>query len=298
MTDIRNPIADSPADAPGSIDRDADVAAPPATAQQLPEGRFHRWKSVLRFGARAVQSSALIVVAVIAWQLVVSIAQPPEYLLPAPAAVWTAMWDAQYQWVDQIVITLQEILGGFAIAAVTGLVLAVAIAWSPMISRFVMPPLVLFNTLPKVAIAPLFIIYLGYGVLPNIVIAALIAFFPIVINTSIGLLQTDQDIVDLGRSLNAPTWKIFVRLRLPSAVPYILSSLKVATTMAVTGAVLGEFIASQKGLGNLIIATQVNLQTEVAFAAVLWLSVIGMALYYGVQLIGRLLFPWASRTVN
>lgn len=243
---------------------------------------------------RAIEASSLIILLIVVWQLVVSIFHPPAFLLPAPADVWSSIWNGNLRWPTQIWITLQESVGGFALAVVTGLSLGILIAWSEILSRTVLPFLVVFNTLPKVAIAPLFIIYLGFGVFPNMVTAATIAFFPIVINTSIGLMQTDEDLIDLARSLNAPKWKIFLRLRLPNATPYILSALKVSTTMAVTGAMVGEFVASQGGLGNLLIATQVSLQMDIAFASLFWLVVIGLALYYIVDFAGRLLFPWAS----
>ena len=123
-------------------------------------------------------------------------------------------------------------------------------------SRALTPFLVFVNTLPKVAIAPLFLIWLGYGILPNMLIGALIGFFPVVINTAVGLTQIEQDMLDLGRVFNAPTWKVFAKIRMPNAYPYILSALKVTATSAVVGAVVGEFVASQAGLGYVIITTQ------------------------------------------
>src|SRR3546814_9373454 len=123
------------------------------------------------------------------------------------------------------------------------------IAWSPLIARALMPFLVFLNTLPKVAIAPLFLIWVGYGILPNILMGALIGFFPVVINTAVGLSQIDHDMVDLGRVFSAPKWKVFAKIRIPNAYPYILSALTVTATSAVVGAIAGEFVASQRGLG-------------------------------------------------
>jgi len=243
---------------------------------------------------RAIEASALIVLLIVLWQVVVAVFDPPAFLLPAPADVWTAIWNGNLRWPTHVWITLQESVGGFVMAVVLGLALGIMIAWSQLLSRTVLPFLVVFNTLPKVAIAPLFIIYLGFGVFPNMVTAATIAFFPMVINTSIGLMQIDEDLIDLARSLNAPKWKVFLRLRLPNATPSVLSALKVSTTMAVTGAMVGEFVASQGGLGNLLIATQVTLQMDIAFASLFWLVVIGLVLYYVVDFAGRLVFPWAT----
>ncbi len=269
---------------------DRTLATGPQAAARLRSRMSYSWQ-ILR---RAVEASALIVILIVVWQLVVTIFNPAAFLLPAPADVWTAIWRGDLRWPTQIWITLQESVGGFVIAVISGLALGIMIAWSRLLSRTVLPFLVVFNTLPKVAIAPLFIIYLGFGVFPNMVTAATIAFFPMVINTSIGLMQIDDDLIDLARSLNAPKWKVFLRLRLPNATPYVLSALKVSTTMAVTGAMVGEFVASQGGLGNLLIATQVTLQMDIAFAALFWLVIIGLALYYVVDLGGRLLFPWAT----
>lgn len=270
----------------------ADALIRPASPIAI--GLRSRSADPVAFLRRAIEASSLIILLIVVWQLVVSIFHPPAFLLPAPADVWSSIWNGNLRWPTHIWITLQEAVGGFALAVVTGLALGILIAWSEILSRTVLPFLVVFNTLPKVAIAPLFIIYLGFGVFPNMVTAATIAFFPMVINTSIGLMQTDEDLIDLARSLNAPKWKIFLRLRLPNATPYILSALKVSTTMAVTGAMVGEFVASQGGLGNLLIATQVSLQMDIAFASLFWLVIIGLALYYVVDFAGRLLFPWAS----
>jgi len=156
------------------------------------------------------------------------------------------------------------------------------------------PFLVFVNTLPKVAVAPLFLLWLGYGLVPNMLIAALIGFFPVVINTAVGLTQVDDDLLDLGRAFGAPRWKVFVKIRLPNALPYVLSALKITATAAVVGAVVGEFVASQSGLGNVIVNAQTNLNTPVAFAALVWISVVGLALYGAVSLTARWLAPWAE----
>ena len=169
-----------------------------------------------------------------------------------------------------------------------------AIAWSRAVSRALTPFLVFVNTLPKVAVAPLFLIWLGYGIVPNMLIGALIGFFPVVINTAVGLTQIEQDMLDLGRVFNAPKWKVFAKIRVPNAYPYILSALKVTATAAVVGAVVGEFVASQAGLGYVIITTQSSMNTPVAFAALAWISILGLLLYGAVGGVSRLLVPWAE----
>jgi NitT/TauT family transport system permease protein len=229
-----------------------------------------------------------------AWQLAGPVFGIRAYLLPPPSAVVKAALDFSIPWYSHIAITTIEIIGGFAVAGVVGVLLGVAVAWSPVIARALVPFLVFVNTLPKVAVAPLFLLWLGYGLVPNMLIAALIGFFPVVINTAVGLTQVDDDLLDLGRAFGAPRWKVFLKIRLPNALPYVLSALKITATAAVVGAVVGEFVASQSGLGNVIVNAQTNLNTPVAFAALVWISVVGLALYGAVSLTARWLAPWAE----
>ncbi|CAN5616970.1 ABC transporter permease [soil metagenome] len=228
------------------------------------------------------------------WQLAVSVFGIREYLLPSPLSVLQAMFGDEIPWLSHAWITAVEILGAFLLAGIAGVLLGMAIAWSPGMSRALTPFLVFVNTLPKVAIAPLFLMWLGYGIVPNMLIGALIGFFPVVINTAVGLTQIDQDLVDLGRVFSAPKWKVFVKIRVPNAYPYILSALKVTATSAVVGAIVGEFVASQRGLGYVIITTQSSMNTPAAFAALVWISVLGLLLYGLVALLSRLLAPWAD----
>lgn len=230
---------------------------------------------------------------IVLWQLAVSFLGVREYLLPSPMAVLRAMVGNEISWAGHLWVTGLEIVGAFVLAGAAGVVLGTAIAWSSAISRALTPFLVFVNTLPKVAIAPLFLMWMGYGIVPNILIGALIGFFPVVINTAVGLTQIDQDLVDLGRVFNAPKWKVFVKIRVPNAYPYILSALKVTATAAVVGAIVGEFVASQRGLGYVIITTQSSMNTPVAFAALVWISVLGLLLFGFVAALSRLLVPWA-----
>jgi NitT/TauT family transport system permease protein len=228
------------------------------------------------------------------WQFSVSVLQVREYLLPSPMSVLRALTGDEIPWARHIWVTGLEIFGAFLIAAVVGVMLGTMIAWSTLASRALMPFLVFVNTLPKVAVAPLFMIWMGYGILPNMLIGALIGFFPVVINTAVGLTQIDRDMLDLGRVFNAPKWKIFAKIRIPNAYPYILSALKITATAAVIGAVVGEFVASQRGLGYVIIATQSSMNTSVAFAALFWISVMGFLVFGLVSMLTRILTPWAE----
>jgi NitT/TauT family transport system permease protein len=241
-----------------------------------------------------VPSLALFGVLLVLWQIVPPLFRIREYLLPGPVAVLRAALSFSIPWHTHIWITTLEILGGFALAGAAGVALGVAIAWSETAARALVPFLVVVNTLPKVAVAPLFLLWLGYGLVPNILIAALIGFFPVVINTAVGLTQVDEELLDLGRVFGAPKWKVFVKIRLPNALPYVLSALRITATAAVVGAIVGEFVASQAGLGMVIMNAQTNLNTPVAFAALLWISVIGLLLYGAVGVAARWWAPWAD----
>jgi NitT/TauT family transport system permease protein len=243
-----------------------------------------------RHGPPIVLFAALLA----AWQAAVSLFQIREYLLPGPGAVLRAALDGKIPWWSHIWVTSAEIVGAFVLAGLVGVLLGTAIAWSPTASAALVPFLVFVNTLPKVAVAPLFLLWLGYGIVPNMLIGALIGFFPVVINTAVGLTQVDQEMLDLGRVFGAPKWKVFLTIRIPNAFPYILSALKITATAAVVGAIVGEFVASQAGLGSVIVVTQTNLNTPVAFVALIWISIVGLVVYGAVDLAARWLAPWAD----
>lgn len=247
-----------------------------------------------RWLRRQLPSALLFAVLLLAWQLAVSAFRVREYLLPGPLAVLRATVDFRIPWWTHIWITAAEILGAFLLAGVVGVLLGAAIAWSATLSAALVPFLVFVNTLPKVAVAPLFLLWLGYGIFPNMLIGALIGFFPVVINTAVGLSQVDSELLDLGMVFGAPKWRVFVTIRIPNAFPYILSALRITATAAVVGAIVGEFVASQSGLGSVIVTTQTNLNTPVAFAALVWISAVGLILYGAVGLASRWLLPWAD----
>jgi NitT/TauT family transport system permease protein len=249
----------------------------------------------LRRALAAYAPSIVVFVALLAlWQLAVTGLRIREYILPSPLAVVRALSFSEIPWLSHVWITTLEIVGAFLLAGGVGVALGVAVAWSTILARALVPLLVFVNTLPKVAVAPLFLLWLGYGVVPNMLIGALVGFFPVVINTAVGLTQVDEDLLDLGRVCNAPKWKVFAKIRIPNAAPYILSALRITATAAVVGAIVGEFVASQKGLGYVIITTQGSMNTPVAFAALVWISLAGLAVYGGVALAARLIVPWAE----
>jgi len=192
-----------------------------------------------------------------------------------------------------MLVTLTEMIGGFALSGVVGVVLGVMVASSPLIFKALMPFFVAFNALPKIAMAPLFLIWLGYGVIPNIVISFFISFFPVVLNTAVGVQMTEADMLLFGRLYSTSRIRLFLRVRLPYATPYILAGLKTASGLAVVGAIIGEFIASTRGVAAVIVQAQTMLATEAIFAALILISSIGLALYGGVSLLERVMLPWA-----
>lgn len=229
------------------------------------------------------------------WQFFVVIFDYPKFILPAPAEVVRALSDnARWQWYTQVVVTAAEVFGGFFLAVALGIALGILVAWSDFTYKLLMPFLVFFNSLPKIAMAPLFIIWLGYGIIPNIWISFFVSFFPVVVNTATGVQNIDPEMVDLGRLFKASKIKVFFRIRLPNALPQIFSGIKVASTLSVIGAIIGEFIASTQGVAGIIIQAQTMLVTEAIFAALIWISVIGLGLFGLVSLFERWLMPWAE----
>jgi NitT/TauT family transport system permease protein len=248
---------------------------------------MHRWLT------RNAPAIVLFVALLGAWQLAVSAFEMREYILPSPLVALRALGGSEIPWAGHLWITTLEIVGAFAVAGVVGVALGIAIAWSPVLAKALVPFLVFVNTLPKVAVAPLFLLWLGYGVVPNMLIGALIGFFPVVINTAVGLTQVDEEMLDLGRVFNAPSGACRQDPN-PQCLSVHSERAQVTATAAVVGAIVGEFVASQKGLGYVIITTQGSMNTPVAFAALVWISVIGLAVYGAVVVAARWIAPWAE----
>ena len=240
-------------------------------------------------------ATVVILVLLVIWQLAVDLLHVKEYILPSPWSALKALDKPSHRWPANFMATLYSVLGAFVLSAILGVALAIVIVWNKFLMRTIMPVLVLFNTLPKIALAPLFILWLGYGIWPNIVIGTTIAFFPMVVNTAIGLASAEPEIIDLVRTLRATRWQVFTKIRFPNAVPYIFAGLKLNATMSVTGAIVGEFVASELGLGALIISAGVTLETQTIFASLMLISLLGLVLYGLVVLAEHLVAPWGQR---
>jgi NitT/TauT family transport system permease protein len=233
---------------------------------------------------------ALLVV----WEVGVRTFRVPTFVLPAPSAIALAAWEARAQLPGHTWMTLWESLAGFGLSIAIGVPLAVLIAASPLLRNTIYPLIVVTQSVPKIAIAPVLIMFVGVGEMPKIFIAFLVAFFPIVVDTATGLNAVPPELVELSRSLRASRWQEFVKIRFPMAIPFIFSGLKIAVALSVVGAVVGEFVQADKGLGYLIVVATSYWKTPLAFAAMVLLSAMGIALFAVVALIERVCFPWHS----
>jgi NitT/TauT family transport system permease protein len=213
------------------------------------------------------------------WQLATMLTDLPSYILPSPIETINELFEPSYNWSMHIWATTLEIVGGYVLAVIVGVALAVLFVWAPVVNAGLMPLLVTINMVPKVAMAPLFIVWLGYGLVPNMIIAFTICFFPIVLTTHRGLIEVEPDLISLVKSLTANRWQIFTKIQLPGSLPYLFSGMKVAAVLAVAGAIVGEFIASEKGLGYFLLAQQNALNTSAMMMALLFITLIGIALY-------------------
>lgn len=228
------------------------------------------------------------------WELACRTLAIPVFVLPAPSAIAVAAFDLGIpRWLEHLVATLQVALAGYALAICIALPLAIGITGSPLLSRTLMPWLVVVQSTPIVAIAPIIVVTLGAGIFPRIVITTLIAFFPLVISTATGLASVPPELIELSRSLRAPRSREYTQIRLPYAVPYIFSALKVAITLAVIGAVVAEFVAAEKGLGYLILFATSSFKVPLAFASLAILVCCSLLLYGLIVWLHRRLFPWS-----
>lgn len=241
---------------------------------------------------RAIHITLVVLGFFAAWQLGVMLLKPPDYLLPAPAAVFHELWTAPYLYFDNAVRTVGATLLGFSAALVVGGVAAVGIVYSRVLENTLYTLLVAFNSVPKIALAPLLIIWLGTGLVSKIAISFLIALFAIVVSTVLGLRSVDPDAIDLFRAMRGDRLQTLLWLRLPNALPHLFAGMKVAISLALVGTIAGEFIASQSGLGYVILSAQGAFQTTRVFAAVILLGLLGTILFFLVDFVERLACPW------
>ena len=233
------------------------------------------------------------------WHAVVVVLKLKVFILPSPIRVFQLFFDpavaVKYHWPRHIGATVAEVGVGFLSSVVVGFGLGLIVAWSKVLSKFLMPIISMFNSLPKVALAPMCLLWLGYGLKTNIFIGVLVAFFPLVINSVTGLAAVDDDLLDLVKYLHASKLQIFIKIRIPNSLPYVFAGLKISATMCVMGAIVGEFIASEKGLGFLIREAQAFVDTPTMFACLLLLSVMGFLFFSLIQFAEGMLLSWNKK---
>ncbi|MBI4255130.1 MAG: ABC transporter permease [Candidatus Rokubacteria bacterium] len=218
----------------------------------------------------------------------------PDIILPAPSRIAASFVDPSVNWPYHVAVTAFEVATGFAVAVVLGIALAVGIVMSPTLARVLLPWVLLAQIMPKIAFAPILFIMLGYNLLPSIIITFLVAFFPMVIDTTTGLSSVDPRMKDLLRSFQGSRWDVLRKAQFPASLPFVFSGLKVSSTLAVVGANVAEFVSARAGLGFLIINAQVTFNASLAFAAAAYLILMGVAFYGLIAAVERWAMPWAA----
>ena len=233
-----------------------------------------------------------IILFLIIWEIAVVTLDIKNYLLPKPTAIGATIVNEFDKLLSHGWVTGYEMILGYLLAIAIGVPIALGLTFSPAFDRFITPVLLFFQTVPKIAIAPLFLVWFGVGVMPKVLVAFLISFFPIVIDTAVGLRSVSSEMLDLARSMGATRMQTFFNFRLPTSLPYLFGGLKVASTLAVVGAVVGEFVGADKGLGYLLLVANSNLNTAMLFAVIVALTFLGLMLFYVIEILEHYLIPW------
>jgi NitT/TauT family transport system permease protein len=236
---------------------------------------------------------AFLALLILAWQAYVEWGNTERFVLPPPTAVWSFLLHNPGKFWDHSLITLREVAAAFAISVIGGVLLAGLIDRFKLLEEMLLPLLIITQVVPTIAIAPLLVLLLGFGAAPKITVAVLISFFPIVINTVAGLRSVDDDLVLLSKGLGASRFQYLWKIALPTALPFILAGARLAITLSIIGAVIGEFVVSNAGLGFLILQGSGQLLPEQLVGALVVLAVIGILLFYAIRLLERLITPWA-----
>jgi NitT/TauT family transport system permease protein len=237
----------------------------------------------------------LMAVVLVVWEFVIRVFKVPTFVLPSPTAIVQSLIDSRVQLLSATRFTAAEVLLGFVLAAATGIVVALVIVRFERFGRALYPLIVLFQNVPKIALAPIFILWFGYDLAPKVLLIVVIAFFPVAIDMLAGLQSVEPSFVSLMKSVGASKTKILLRVRIPHSLPHLFAGLKVAITFSVIGAIVGEFSGANAGLGYVIQFASTQLDTPLIFSALLVVSVLGLAFYYIVEFAERLLVPWSPK---
>ena len=232
------------------------------------------------------------------WQIICKLFDVPLTILPAPSDIFAALWQYRVPIIDNSWVTLWTTLVGFALATIFGLLIGIAVGWHKNIYSAIYPVLVGFNSVPKVAVVPVLILWFGLGEVPAIITAFLISFFPIVVNVATGLATTNPELEDVMRALGASKLDIMRKVGIPGSLPYFFGSLKVSITLAFVGAVVSETVGANKGIGKLMLDAQAAFQVQIVFAGLLVLAFLGIVLYAATAIIEKRFTGWAFRGQN
>ncbi len=241
---------------------------------------------------RMLYPGILLALFVLFWELMVRHLETPHYILPAPTLILRTLTLQQSLLLHHTFVTLQEIIAGFLLAFVVGVSLSFLMFQFPVLEQTFYPIVIGSQTIPVFAIAPLLVLWFGYGLPSKVVMAALIVFFPIVVNTLDGLKGADSDAVNLLRILKANRWQILWKVRVPSALPFIFSGCRIGISVSTIGAIIGEWVGSNEGLGYLMLHANAQLQISLIFASLIYLTILGVSLFYLVVLMERWVMPW------
>lgn len=255
----------------------------------------------IRTTPKTVALSVLLLVVLIgAWELAVRILEVPAFIIPAPSAMFLALYHGLMSglYLEHVGITLTEIVCGFAIGASIGFLIGVGIATNRYLAFYLYPYVIVLQSMPKIAIAPLIVLWFGLGITSKIVAGALICFFAVMVNTATGLRAVEQERVDLIRSLGGSNMQVFWMLRLPSALPYIMAGLEIALTFAVIGVIVAEFLGAERGLGMLMQSMNSSMDVAGSFSVLIILAVLGLILNRMVVFARHRLIYWEKRPTH
>ncbi len=266
---------------------------------QVEAARIRRESSKLvTRSVRALAASwrpALVLVALlVAWWFVAWREMVPAYLVPNPLDVAQTLWEERAFLAEHTWVTTLETVIGFVLATVIGVGTAVILVYSPTAEKSLYPLILFAQVIPKIAIAPILVVWFGVGLTPKVILAVLIAFFPVVVSAVAGLRSVDPELLELSATMGASRWKTFVKIRFPTALPSLMSGLKVAVTLAVVGAVVGEFVGATAGLGYVLMLASGNLDSALLFADLILMSAIGIVLFVLVEALEAVVIPWHS----
>lgn len=272
----------------------SDISAPSSSSARPEAGADRRLRAARLARIPGLLPAATFALILVAWEASCRLLDIPSFLLPAPSRILGGFEAVETaRWLDHVWATLRVALIGYFVSIAVSLPIAVALARSELLSRALYPILVVVQSIPVVAVAPIIIVGLGSGDAPRVVITGLITFFPLVVSITTGMMATPPELIELSRSLRAPVFREITQIRLPFAVPYIFSALKISITLAVIGAVVAEFVAAEKGLGYFIQFSTSMFKVQQAWAGLVVLVLLSLALFHLVTAVQRLWFPWS-----